>query len=269
MYSQKDVEHLLLLKRARSNGQRIAAAAAMDDSGLKRIGRSADPESGLENFLSLAGGKPADHGMTLESCFNAVKQLDPEALRRELANASMGLSRPALLSGVVAPLMAQIGRAWAAGGLRIIHEHLASAVVREFLFGLLMSSPPGPLWPRMVVATPVGQSCEIGALMSALTATDCGWRADYFGAGLPVEEIAAAAVLIEAKAVALSITCRIGEEVLSGEIEKLNALVGYRMRLFAGGRAAYALRPAVSAAGGVVFDGLRSFADTLLLGETA
>lgn len=259
LYSLKDIEHLLLLKEARSRGQRIATASVLEETRLKQLQPSAGARADRRDDAVLLPLGPAAEKALLDACFAAVHRLDPAALRAALDSAAVALSRPALLCRLVGPLMEGIGSAWAHGDLRIAHEHLATAVVRDFLHGQLVRTPRPEAAPRLVVGTPAGQSCEIGALAAALTATDWGWRADYFGAGLPAEEIAAAAALTRAAAVALSITCTTGGQAVGGEIGRLRSLIGRRTRLFVGGRAAAAAAPAVEAAGGVIVNGLEEF----------
>ncbi len=187
----------------------------------------------------------------LEFCLEAVRRLDPTGLREGLGGASVAPARPSLLGRLVGPLMAGIGSAWAEGKLRVAHEHFATAVVRDFLHGLLMSTPRPDSAPRMVAAA------------------DSGWWVGYFGASLPAEEIAAAAALTRAEAVALSITCSTGGDALFGEIGRLRALIGRGTRLFVGGRAAATVAAALEAADGEIFEGLGEFRRVLLRSEEA
>ena len=58
--------------------------------------------------------------------------------------------------------------------------------------------------PRLLVATPPGETHELGALMVAVCAVCEEWGITYLGPDLPVAELLAAARDIEARAVALS-----------------------------------------------------------------
>ena len=133
----------------------------------------------------------------IEASLEAVHRMDASALWNELRSASISLSRPCLLTDVVAPFMQMIGDEWADGSLKIIHEHLASSVVKGFLWDSLGSTRVYDPAPLMVLTTPAGQHCEIGALMAAVTAADAGWKIFYCGPDLPAEEIAAAAEAVQ------------------------------------------------------------------------
>ena len=58
--------------------------------------------------------------------------------------------------------------------------------------------------PKIVIAAPRGQHAEVDALASALIGSESGWKPVYFGPNLSAEEIAAAAEITQARAVALS-----------------------------------------------------------------
>jgi methanogenic corrinoid protein MtbC1 len=88
-----------------------------------------------------------------------------------------------------------------------------------------------------VIATPVGQWHDIGALTVALTAAENGWYSVYFGPNLPAEEIAAGVKKSGARAVAISITHLLDTHPFIGEMRKLRRYVGKDLALFVGGRA--------------------------------
>jgi methanogenic corrinoid protein MtbC1 len=158
--------------------------------------------------------------------------------------------------------MQMIGDEWADGSLKIIHEHLASSVVKSFLWDSLGSTRVYDPAPLMVLTTPAGQHCEIGALMTAVTAANAAWKIFYCGPDLPAEEIAAAALQKQALAVALGISCPTSASLMEHEL-------GDGVRLFVGGRAACTYQPAITAAGGRCFRSIREFTDFLVQTETA
>jgi DNA-binding transcriptional MerR regulator/methylmalonyl-CoA mutase cobalamin-binding subunit len=264
MYSQSDIEHLLLLKKARSRGQNIRAAAELDAERLKELDRMPVAGSGSRRVTAPSALRIPEPSALLGACRRSVRATDPDALRQALGHAAGCLPRRRLLLGVVVPLLEELGDGWSGGRLRILHEHLASEVVRDFLTGLLVKEAAPESACRMVVATPSGQRCELGALMAALTAAECGWKALYFGPSLPAEEILAAAAATGAEAVALSISCRVGEEALAAEFGKLKPLAQSGRSLFVGGRAAGRVSKAITAAGGSLMKDLEAFASALV-----
>jgi DNA-binding transcriptional MerR regulator/methylmalonyl-CoA mutase cobalamin-binding subunit len=259
LYSQRDIDHLKLLKAARSRGQRIGTAVQFDEEALYRMGRhenqptdSSDPKSeALQRFVHSSE--------LLDACFEAVRGMDASALSDGLRRASAHLSRPSLMNDVIGPLVQRIGDAWAEGSLRIMHEHFASNIVRGFLWEMIRNAQPHTHAAAMVVATPTGQLCEFGAMMATVTAADSGWRPSYFGPSLPAEEIAAAALHARAEAVALSISCPMRAGILDRELYTLRQALGAGVLILVGGRAARANQQAVADVGGRCFESLHEF----------
>lgn len=164
-----------------------------------------------------------------------MANLDPIALEKVLERAAVNLSRPHLLSRVIQPLFIEIGEQWAAGRMKIINEHMASIVIRSFLLDMLRAVVVAETSPKIVVAAPVGQWHETGALVVALTAAESGWRPLYFGPNLPAEEIAAAVKMTVAKAIALSISHRIEIASIVRELRKLRSYCAHRVQIYVGG----------------------------------
>ena len=269
LYSQRDIDHLKLLKSARSKGQRIATAVKLDEEILYRISRDENQPTGPAESKAEELKRFADSSELLEACLEAVRRIDASALSHGLRRAGAHLSRPSLLSGVITALMQKVGDGWADGSFRIMHEHFASNVVKGFLWEMIRSVPTDEQALRMVVTTPAGQLCEIGAMTTAAAAADCGWNALYFGPNLPAEEIAAAVLHEQAGAVALSISCQTRADLLERELAALRQSLGDGVPVFVGGRAACAYQPAITAAGGRCFQSIREFTDFLLYNEIA
>jgi MerR family transcriptional regulator, light-induced transcriptional regulator len=261
LYSQRDIDHLKLLKAARSKGQRIGTAVKLDEEALYRMGRHEKQPTDSAKSIFEELKCIADSSELLDACLEAVRRMDASALTSGLRRAGAHLSRPSLLNGVIAPLMQRVGDGWADGSLRIMHEHFASNVVKGFLWEMIRSAPTQVHASAMVVTTPAGQLCEIGAMMTAVTAADCGWNALYFGPSLPAEEIAAAALHARAEAVALSISCSVRADILGRELSFLRQSLGEGVHLIVGGRAAGAFQQAVAAVGGQCFESLYEFSE--------
>jgi methanogenic corrinoid protein MtbC1 len=120
--------------------------------------------------------------------------------------------------------------------LRIVHEHLASAVVRTFT-STLGKNANSPAAPVIVVTTPSGQRHELGALLAAAAAEEYGWNVYYLGPDLPAEEVAAAVRQLNPRAVALSVVYQNGNLQLQEELRKLRRYIDPTIDIIIGGRA--------------------------------
>lgn len=232
LYSESDIRHLLLLQQASRCGHRIGQLSEMDAESLQGIvdSNAADARligAGKVEFLTAED--------FLKACRTAVLDLNGPVLEAELNRAAVFLTRPVLFKGVIIPLVEEIGNRWANGTLKIINEHLASSILRSFLWDMLSAYRSNPTASKIVVATPAAQWHELGALIAAVTAAEAGWAVYYFGPNLPAEEIAAAAAIQRATAVALSVVYRTGEAQILREIKKLRQYLPKDVALIVGG----------------------------------
>jgi DNA-binding transcriptional MerR regulator/methylmalonyl-CoA mutase cobalamin-binding subunit len=233
LYTEKHIRRLELLRSVVAAGHRIGDVAQLDDQELRSL-------SGLYDEAARVGSKRPNGRLerVIEDCLEAIEGLDAPALERALEGSIAVVGRNAFASEVLVPMMTRVGQAWREGELRVMHEHLATAVVRSVLAGLREDSRVSPGAPVLVVTTPAGQQHELGALSVANAATSAGWRAAYLGPDVPAEDIAAAARQLGAKAVALSLVYAPDGPRVSGELWRLRRLLSPDTALIVGGPAA-------------------------------
>ncbi len=235
LYSDEDIERLRLLRRAVDGGRRISDVARLPMDELRAL--VAGDRGGLPS-AAQSPEEPGRAGVTpdalLAEAVEAIEKLDRHGLERVFAEASVQLSGPVLRQELIAPLLDTIGRRWQEGSLRIVHEHLASTIIRSFM-NSARNGHDRERAPRIIITTPAGQHHELGALMVAAVAYESGWDVYYLGANLPAEEIAAAARQLHARAIALSVVYRDGEQAVD-DILRLRELAG-DTTIFVGGRA--------------------------------
>lgn len=240
LYSDADVERLLLLRRATLGGRRIGSVASLSTDELGKL-VTADEAAAAAAPVRASRVEPGGPGSShLSACLEAARALDGARLETTLAAAAVALGSWELIETVVLPLLRTLGEDWREGKTRIFQEHLASAMVRSLLGTLRVAQPPGDGAPEVVVTTPAGQIHELGALMAALVAASDGWRVTYLGPNLPAEEIAAAARQRGARAVALSIIYPVDDPRLFDELRRLHHHLPGHVAIVAGGRGAAA-----------------------------
>ena len=154
----------------------------------------------------------------------------------------MNLSAPALIEGLAAPLMKEIGDRWSDGAFSPAHEHLATQVLRRVLDDVMEDVEASNDGPTLVVTTPVGQLHELGALLAATTAAALGWQVTYLGPNLPAKDIARIATETGAAAVALSMVYPAGDATVERELRELRDLLPADTPLLVGGAAATSYR---------------------------
>lgn len=237
LYSQEDIYRLVLMRRATKSGYGISHIAGLDTEKLEQL---ADRELTARRNLPAANTIDARSDAAdryVEKCLTAVAALDENALELSLERAAVELPRMVLLSDVIVPVMREVGRRWSRGTLKVVNEHLASNVIQFFLWDLLRTSVRPGAHPTMVVAAPVGQWCQVGALMAAVVAADQGLDVHFLGANLPAEEIITGAEKLGAAYVALSITVSTDTQRMKHEVAKIGRHLPDGVRLLIGGRA--------------------------------
>ena len=233
-YREEDLERLTLLRRLTASGHRIGDVASLPVADLQELAEAlTDAPPPRVSADSAETGSPD----LLASALRAIEQMDARTLESVLEQATLSLSRPHLRSGLIAPLMREIGLRWASGSLRVVQEHLASAVIRSFLLTSLTRQPSLPGSPLLVSATPSKQLHEIGALLAATHAQDAGWEVLHLGADLPAEEIAAAAARRGARAALLSLIYPLADPLVSEQLLSLRRLLDPALGVIVVGRA--------------------------------
>ena len=243
LYTDNDVQRLLLLRDAVKSGRSIGRIAELKDDELRELIGNAS----LEHYVPVKPDIPEENNVIMEEhyvaeCMEAVKGLDSKRLAETLYRASVSLGHIAVVERVVVPLMEEVGNYWRMGNLRILHEHMASAVVRTFLGDLLQSLESSQEAPHCIAATLAGDRHELGALTAAVASVLEGWHVQYLGPNLPWEEIARAAELSQARVVMISTILSSDESRFLGEIEKLRAFLPNDVLILAGGQGSPSLQ---------------------------
>jgi methanogenic corrinoid protein MtbC1 len=238
LYTDSEIERLVLLRRATLAGHSIRQIANLSLAQLRALVAEDEaavppPAPGLRSPVDVSTAQAH-----VAASMTAVQALDAIALENALMRARVALSHTAFLEALIVPMMQSIGDLWRDGSLRIMHEHLVSAIVRTLLGSLVTPTSLLPTAPHMVVTTPAGQLHEIGALIVASIASMEGWRVTYLGPNLPAEDIAAAVQQDPARAVGLSIIYPPDDPRLPQELARLRRYIGSDTPLFVGGRAA-------------------------------
>jgi len=259
LYTDRDLEMLGLLKSLIDSGYRVGS---LKERTLSELRDMATTE--LDASVSAPqAGPDGDTKALLDEALDATAALDPERLEAVLQRASVALSRPALRSLFLQPLLTAIGMRWQSGELRIAHEHMASSLIHTFLASLnnRRRSPIGA--PRLVAATLPGQQHELGLLLATSHVLDLGWDVIYLGADLPIEEIASTALKHDVVAVLTSLVYPLADPRTSRDLEQLGSLLPRDCMLVAGGQAAPSYAEALIQAGAGVVDSLDSLESIL------
>ena len=235
LYSDADIERLLLLRRATLGGRSIGTIAGLPNAALEELVRQ-DAEADLAGGAPMArsaGDYPA--GRLVAEGMRAIELFDLDALGAVLRRGSVALPVLEFLEGVVGALLHQVGTRWRDGTFRAVHGHLAANGVRRVLEQMTVAGPDSA--PRLVLATPLGQVHDLGAMMAGVNAAAEAWSVTWLGANLPAADIAHAAVSLRARAVGVSLLHPAEEPLITDELRRLRSLLPRSIHLFVGGTA--------------------------------
>lgn len=277
LYSEEDIRKLVLLRELTEVGHNISQVAPLDSDELRGLLRQDLGAAGFEGLIGggridapgldrlgsekggsdsgPSNGRNGDSGKLaaaagllrereggtsglLQSALDSVHAMDVRELELTLNRAAMALSTEELVDELVLPLLTSIGHLWVKGEVGPAAEHMASGVVRRFLYWLLGTLGVRGAAPVMVVGTPAGHHHEFGALIAAVVGAAEGWTVVSLGPDLPASEIAEAARRKGAALVALSALHPPEDPSLATEVRRLRGALPPSTDLLLGGPAA-------------------------------
>jgi DNA-binding transcriptional MerR regulator/methylmalonyl-CoA mutase cobalamin-binding subunit len=239
VYPAASVEHLRRVGRLLAHGHRPGDILGLSLRQLDSLLAVSEPRQKLpaeDSQISAFGGEQL--GRSLETALRAAADLDHASLIRELRANWVRLGPLRFLQDCAGPLMVAVGKAWENRTLEIRHEHFASACVSGFLREVREPFDQQARGPRLAAAMLPGDTHEGGLLMASALLAYRGYRVVYLGAGMPVEQIAAAATSGDIEIVAISISSAMPRRRAASAVARLRQLVPRRVPLWVGGAGA-------------------------------
>ena len=255
-YSEANVQRLILLERLTRAGHPIGTVVSLPIGRLRQLLSRAGQRSTADVAVASLDEELRDE------CIVAVRAMNQSQLATALEKALVRLGHQGLLRRIFSPLAEQIGELWRQGEITAAHEHFFTAVARTFIGNVAQQFAISPDAPALIAATPAGQHHEFGAFIAAVGATYLGWRAIYLGPSLPVAEIAAAVLQVDAQVLVLSIVYPADDPHLSSELRALRKRLPVT-HLLVGGRAARSYRATLKAIHARLVDDIAQLGDEL------
>jgi len=259
LYCEDDIHRLELLGKLTKAGHSIGTIAKLPTKELEKLIAESKENTGAK----IQDGKKSKE-LYLTSGLQAIEELDEKKLEEILSRASVDFSQPELIQEVMVPMIKNIGDNWKNGKLRIYKEHLASAVIKTFLANLTGAFKVEQNAPQIIIATPIGQMHELGALLVASAAASEGWRVTYIGSNLPAEEIAAAVKQSRPRALALSLVYPPDDPKVNLELAKLAKFLNNDTTIYVGGNSVESYNKTLSNIKANVVSDLNDFRNELV-----
>ncbi len=240
LYSERDVAVLRWLNSRLQSGVSISTA-------VRELRLMTDndqwPEAVAGALPLSAKTTPAAPAQIHRALYQALLHYDEiesaSLLRQSLASFDL----MTIMQEVLTPTLVQIGEAWYRGEIGITVEHFASAFLRGKLLGLLQAYPFRRNAPYIMLGGAPDEQHEIGALMISVLLRSRGYRVEFLGPDLLLDDLAEHARYEKPQMVILTATTSDSALNLEPMQEKLN-----RMRpapLFGYGGSAFVFDPAL------------------------
>jgi methanogenic corrinoid protein MtbC1 len=95
-----------------------------------------------------------------------------------------------IFTEIITPALVEIGEAWYRGDIRITTEHFASTFVRGKLLSLLQAYPSRRNAAYVLIGAAPTEMHEIPSLMFAVLLRSAGYRVEYLGPDIELEDLA-------------------------------------------------------------------------------
>lgn len=241
LYSDLDVEKLILLRRATSGGRRIGDVAKLSLQKLRDLVNK-DESAAIHIPVTNVKQRPSTGSVMeyFDDCMDAVLRLHSQDFYRSLSDASKSLGVIFLLEDLLRPLVSYIQDECRRGALRDAHYAIAIYSIRSFLSGLISSDPVAESNYKLICASPAGQVSDIAALRLAVAAKLNGWQAIFLGMYGSVEEIIYAQQQSASQLITIGITRPADDPLLANQLRRLRNQLDSRIEIAVTGSGAAA-----------------------------
>jgi methylmalonyl-CoA mutase cobalamin-binding subunit len=234
-YSASTVDEVRLALQALDLGHRPSAVLGRSPAQVREL-IGAVLLVGTEAAFQPPSSSPQDERI-VESWLELTRQSEGERLSHEFSRSMAEIGALEFLERRMGCYLRRVGDAWAAGELRVMHEHLASERAREFLaaqWRTLSERAARPNAPAVVMATPSGERHVLGLHMAAWAVALGGARVVFLGADSPWAEVVFAVDKAQAQGVALSVAAGYSGD-LGDYVATLGQRLGAQVSVVAGG----------------------------------
>jgi DNA-binding transcriptional MerR regulator len=235
LYSEREVQRLILLRDAVAEGYSIGQIASRSDAQLKTLlGRSrklavsrAEEEKSEEAPAAL-----------IAPVLGAIERFDYAAAEFELSRLAASMSDVRqVVHAVALPLMRITGDRWHRGRFSIAQEHMVSTLLSAMLGSLIrVYSRPNAV-AKMLFATPVNERHGFPVLAAAMLAAAGGLGVVHLGTDLPGADMVMAQKKTGAAAILLGVVNEPSTEV-TADLRLIARKVPATVGLWLGGHGA-------------------------------
>jgi len=189
LYSQRDIATLDWVKRQVETGRSISAVAV-------ELRTAIEKEKWPEAVLSGKGPVPSKSTSELDAptlarqLVTSLTRID-ERMSSDIFSDALGMGNLLqLFESILIPVLVEIGLRWERGEIKVVVEHFASQLIQGKIRGIYHSLPFHPSAAKIIVGCAPDELHEIGPLMFATLLRNTGYRVEYLGPDIPLDDLA-------------------------------------------------------------------------------
>jgi len=202
-------------------GTPISRVAAELKTSLER-GHWPEAIPGIPTPVKGGVGRPP--GALAADLYKALIHHNETAADELVRTARSTLDLRPILQDVLTPCLVQVGEAWSRGEIRVSTEHYASQTLQGYLMQWYLAYPVRRSTPLILTGCAATELHQIGALMVATLLREDGYRVEFLGADLPVDDLVAYAEDVKPAAVLLSASSEWSAAEMASIQERLTRL---------------------------------------------
>ncbi len=189
LYSERDIALLIWARTRVESGLSISSVVA-ELQQLKKAGLM--PEAVASDCAPIPSGQAGR--ISIET---AVQRLLQDLLSHDEKSAALvfedalgSFTLTVLFESVLAPVLVEVGERWARGEIRVATEHFASNFILSRLLAIFQSMPTHAAAPYVMIGCAPDELHVIGPLMLAILLRNAGYRVEYLGPDIPLDDLA-------------------------------------------------------------------------------
>ncbi len=186
LYSDRDVAILRWIKHRVDGGLSISSSVS-EFKAMQQAGNLPEIVPNLQPTNNSRQANSTAHYAQL--LYKALAQHDEIAASDILREAHAIFDLTTICLDVITPCLIEIGEAWHRGDIRITTEHFASAFLRGKLLTLLQAYPFRRGSPTIIIGCATNEQHEIGSLILAVLLRRDGFRVEYLGQDVLIEDL--------------------------------------------------------------------------------
>jgi MerR family transcriptional regulator, light-induced transcriptional regulator len=239
LYSERDIALIRWLRERVDGGITISQAVEL----YRRSTEGEDvPTSLPREPRRLARSEPHDLNQAQARLIEAFKAFEEPRAEWLLSELFALYPLEEVITGVILPVMVEIGEQWHRGELSVPVEHFATAFVQRKLMALMNVQPVNPESPLVVAGCAPHEQHELGIMLFSFFLRRNGLRVLYLGQNVPLVDLPSLLQRLRPAMLALSASNPATAANLQPVADMLDALPPPRP-LFSYGGAAFQYHP--------------------------